>query len=78
MRAIEKRLRMRLKNAESRVQELQNELNEVRQDRQRFREHFIRRFKWWIELIGSQQTPSLPWLIEDDAKELRKFQYFTW
>jgi hypothetical protein len=78
MRAIEKRLRMRLKNAEARVQELQTELNEVRQDRQKFRDHFMQRFKWWIELIGSQQTPSLPWLIEDDAKELRKFQYFIW
>lgn len=71
MRAIEKRLRERIKQLEA-------ELQETRDDRQLFRDHFARRFRWWIELIGSQSTPSLPWLIEQDAKEMRHMKYWCW
>lgn len=71
MRAIEKRLR-------ERVKELEKELEEIKQDRILFRDHFINRFKWWIKLIGEQTGPSLPWLIEDDAKWLRKFKWWYW
>ncbi|MGL5936229.1 MAG: hypothetical protein ACRCZI_11485 [Cetobacterium sp.] len=71
MRAIEKKLR-------ERVQELEKELDEVKQDREEFRDHFAKRFKWWLELIGKQQAPPMTWLIESDAKWLRRFQWWQW
>lgn len=64
MRAIEKRLRERIKN-------LEQENDKLQKDRNKFRSHFERRFKWWIELLGKQSSPNLPWLIEDDAKFLK-------
>ena len=71
MRAIEKRLRERVKELEADVRELED-------DRRLFREHFITRFKWWIELIGSGKSPNLSWLIESDAKYLRQFKFWVW
>lgn len=71
MRAVEKRLRQRIKYLESENESLIN-------DRRLFREHFINRFKWWIELLGKQAKPDLKWVIEDDATWLRKFQTWYW
>ncbi len=71
MRAIERRLR-------ERVKALEKDLEEVRLDRDLYREHFHTRFRWWIELIGQQKTPSLSWLIESDAKWLQKFRWWGW
>lgn len=71
MRAIERTLRARVTVLEAEVRELQ-------EDREVFREHFKERFRWWIELLGKQEKPSLPWLIESEAKWLRRFQWFAW
>lgn len=71
MRAIEQTLRARVKVLEAEVEEL-------KADRELFREHFKNRFRWWIELLGKQSNPSLPWLIEDEAKWLRRFKWFSW
>ena len=71
MRAVEKRLRERIKGLEA-------EVESIKRDREEYREHFKRRFKWWIELHGKQEKPSLTWLIEDEAKWLRRFEWFFW
>lgn len=71
MTKIERGLRDRIKDLEARNQELI-------QDRTRFRDHFSRRFRWWIALLGSQKTPSLAYLIEDDAKVLRGCEWWSW
>jgi hypothetical protein len=71
MRAVEKRLRERVKVLEADVEEL-------KADRELFREHFRERFRWWIKLLGENSTPVLPWLIEDEAKWLRRFKWFSW
>ena len=71
MRAVERRLR-------ERVAQLEKDLSEVEADRDLFRDHFTRRFRWWIKLIGDKQTPNMQWLIEDDAKELRGFKWWSW
>lgn len=71
MRAVEKRLRERIK-------ELEKQLETVEADRAKFREHFSRRFRWWIELAGKGQHPSVAWLIEADAKELYSLGYWWW
>ncbi len=71
MRAVEKRLRERIK-------ELEKENQEVSEDRDLFRDHFARRFRWWIELVGKQKTPNMAWLIEADAKEMRAMKWWSW
>ena len=71
MRAIEKRLRERLKA-------LEQELNENKHDLARFQDHFKKRFRWWVKLVGDKSAPSLAWLIEDDAKFLRSVKEFWW
>lgn len=78
MRAVEKRLRQRLKAAESRIEELHKDLSEIRTDRNTFREHFIKRMRWWIELMGQSKHPNMPWLVEDDAKWLQRFTWWSW
>jgi hypothetical protein len=71
MRAVEKRLRERIKY-------LETNQAEIDADRELFRKHFARRFRWWIELLGKGTTPSLPWLIEQDAKEMRDMKWWSW
>lgn len=71
MRAIEKRLRERIKA-------LEKELEEVKRDRQKFRDHFGERFKWFIKLLGEQKSPNLSWLIESDAKFMAYAERWWW
>ena len=71
MRAIEKRLRERIKL-------LEEEKSAIEADRQKFRNHFALRFRWWLKMLGKNQTPSLPCLIENDAKALNNFSWFHW
>lgn len=70
MRRIERRLREEIKS-------LEEELSSIKEDRQQFREHFIHRFKWWIKLLNDNQTPDLSWLIIDDTKYLRNFNWWS-
>lgn len=62
----------------ARIKMLENQNAALEADRQKFREHFIKRFKWWIQLLGDSKTPSMTWLIEDDAKQLRRFESWWW
>lgn len=71
MRAVEKRLR-------ERIQHLEQEIVELESDRAVFRNHFSSRFRWWIELLGKQEKPSLEWLIESDAQVLRNAKWWSW
>lgn len=71
MRKIESKLRKRIKD-------LEVQLDEVRNDRRKFRDHFQRRFRWWIELLGENKTAKISWLIEEDAKCLRSFSWWPW
>lgn len=71
MRAVEKRLRERIKYLEAYQAELES-------DRELFRDHFARRFRWWIELLGKHSSPNIKWLIEYDAKEMRKMKWWSW
>lgn len=71
MRAVERRLRYHIKA-------LEKEKADLEKDRQKFRNHFARRFRWWIELLGKQTAPSVSWLVEADAKELAAFEWWSW
>lgn len=71
MRAVEKRLRERIKLMEK-------DLEEIRVDRQHFRDQFIRRFKFWIECLGEGRSPNVSSVIESDAKFLHKVKQWYW
>ncbi|TKB81929.1 MAG: hypothetical protein E8D44_13215 [Nitrospira sp.] len=78
MRAIEKRLRARLRAKEAELLTLRTDLDDVRQDRNELREHFKQRFQWWIKLLGEKGQPNMAWLVEQDALWLRRFQWWPW
>lgn len=71
MRKIERQLRERIKDLTGTNEELSREL-EV------YRQHFSSRLRWWIKLLGEGKTPSLPWLIENDAKVLHSVKSWWW
>jgi len=59
-------------------EQFEKKIRQLENEQCLYQEHFARRFKWWIELIGKNSTPSLPWLIEQDAKFLQSVTQFTW
>lgn len=61
MRAIERRLR-------DRIRQLEDELKEAEADRQKFRTYWAGNMKWFIEMHGEGKHPTMSWLIEDMAK----------
>jgi hypothetical protein len=71
MRAVEKRLR-------ERVKELEAELNKVKEDREKFRAYWVRVMKWMIQLQGKGETPSVSWFIEDLSKLLNRVSQWYW
>lgn len=71
MAASERQLRRRVK-------ELEQEVDELRLDRQIFRDHFALRFRWWVELMGKGERPNLAWLVENDARVLTRVKYWPW
>jgi hypothetical protein len=71
MRAIEKRLRERIKI-------LDEENKKLRDDRQKFRNHFENRFRFWLKLLGEQSSPSVASLVESDAKFMANVERWYW
>lgn len=71
MRAVEKRLRQKIKDLEA-------ELKEVEEDREKFREDFIRNFKEAIRLLGKGCSWSSSDLIERMSKQLRNYKWWYW
>jgi hypothetical protein len=57
---------------------LNQEIHKLRDEQKKYQEHFARRFKWWIKLMGDSHTPDLPWLVEQDAKFMQTVAPFTW
>jgi len=62
----------------ARIEALEKEVSELRDDRNLFREHFINRFQWWVKLQSEKSSPNLAWIIENDAKWLQRFKYWVW
>ncbi len=71
MRAVEKRLR-------EKVRELESELTTVKADREKFRKYWAHKFRWFIELQGKSSTPNMPYMIEDMAKFFQDVQWWYW
>jgi len=71
MRAIEKRLRERIKW-------LEKDRENIFVDRQKFRDFCAEKLRWYIELKGKGQAGSTSWMIEDMAKLFQRVEWFHW
>ncbi len=71
-------LREQLTTANDELSKTNSLLMEVEHDRERFRTHFAKRFRWWIQLLGESKKPHLSWLVEDDAKLIRDLKKWPW
>ena len=79
-------------NDKEKIKELKADLAHMRADRDHYRKmwdetsadlnilrgYFASKLKWFIELNGKGQTPSLTYLIEDLAKLFNKIKRFDW
>lgn len=72
------RERRRINELKEEIAELKREKSVLEQDRNLYRNAFISKMKWFIELLGNQKTPNLPWTIEDMSKTLNKAQNYYW
>lgn len=73
-----KRQSQKIRELKQEIADLRKELEEVRSDRQRFRDHFSARFKWWLELLANGNTPNMEWLVKNDSQWLQNFKWWSW
>ncbi len=71
MRPVERRLRDRIKF-------LEEDRKEVYEDRQKFRDYFSTKLKWFIDLQGKGSVAHSGSMIENLAKLLQRVQRFSW
>ena len=71
MRAVEKRLR-------EKIRELEKQMAEVEKDRAQFRESFAANLRDAIRVHGEGKTFNMSSLIETYAKQLQKVAWFCW
>lgn len=67
-----------IKQLKEKIKHLEKEKDEILQDRVKFRNHFQKRLRWWIELLGENKTPELKGLIESEAKFLNSVEHWYW
>ncbi len=58
------------------IKDLEQDLNDVRADRDKYRGKVVQYFKWFISLLSKGERPSLPWTICDIAKLLNDTKQF--
>lgn len=73
-----KSLTQKLKDAKEEIKYLQSEIEDLKKDREKFRDHFADRMKWYIKLLGEQKNPSMSWLVEAESKFLATVQRWYW
>jgi acetyl-CoA carboxylase alpha subunit len=78
MRAIEKRLRERLKEKDEELAELRIELKTVEEDRAKFRMYIAARLKSAIETHGKNQYWCMNGVIESLAKFMQTVKHWYW
>lgn len=67
----EKRLREQIKN-------LATELEKVKNDRDKFRRHFLSNLRCAIDLLGKNQTWNMPYVVKTLAEQMTSFEKWWW
>lgn len=82
---MNKSIEEQLKDANKKIRALKRDIKDLEEsrerlmsDREKFRAHFAKRFRWWVELLGNKNGPDLQWVIKDDAKFLTKVDWWFW
>ncbi len=65
-------LNVRIKNLQADNFALSEHLENMTQDRDRYRKIFHTRMLWWVDLMESKQYPSLPHMVKEDMKLLTR------
>lgn len=73
-----KSLTAKNKELRERIRELEINLNEIEADREKYRSHFKKRLKWFLQLLGEGKSPSMTWIVEDEAKFWNNVKPFWW
>lgn len=78
MKSELKKLKEKVKDQKILIEELNQMLEDVRADRQKFRNYFSKDLKWLIEIHGNRQYPSMSGYIEEKANFLNMVERFHW
>lgn len=71
MRKVERQLRERLKAAQA-------EIEIIKADRQRYRDYFTTKYKWFLELHGNGSTANTAFMVLDLAQFFSRVGPFYW
>lgn len=71
MRKIEKNLRQRLKEKDEEIERLKN-------DRDKFRYAFIENFKCSVKILGEGKTWNMEYVVKTLAQQLTRFEKWYW
>lgn len=66
------------KELRKRIAVLERENLEMYHDRNKFRDYFVNKFKWFVELNGTEKTPNMTWLVQDMGRFLNKVNDWYW
>jgi hypothetical protein len=73
-----KELQTEIKELKATINEQSREIQALAQDRQKFRDYWVAKMKWFIELHGKNQTPNMAWLVEDMARLMNRVERWFW
>lgn len=73
-----KSVTQKLREAKDEIKVLRSEIEDLKKDREKFRNHFVERMKWYIKLLGEQKTPNMSYLVEIESKFLATVQRWFW
>ncbi len=62
----------------SEIKYLQAELASCREDRQKFRDYFSGKLRYFITLLADKRYTPSAWMVEDLAKLFQRVQWFSW
>lgn len=62
----------------ARIKELETELQQVKEDREKFRADLVANLKSAIKIHGESKFWTMPSLIETFAKQIQKKEYWYW
>ena len=71
MKIVERRLRIKIKF-------LEQELEKTQEDRQKFRDYFSQKLKYFINLTGKNEYALSASMIENLAKFFQTVKWFSW
>jgi molecular chaperone GrpE (heat shock protein) len=73
-----KELEQEIARLKRELKELRERVEKVNEDRERYRNWFTGKLKWFLQLLGENKTPEMKFLIEDMSKLLSKCDRFYW